>query len=441
MASPLETFVNTVRNMSTQGNLKDLHGFLNKSSDMLVKNSSQLDTVLETLDFEAQSMGVLAVLCVKLHSGPQGNDFEILFHQVKKLIDSCNPEQLKFASDSFAEMCHMLTIGLVNNQIPFIGLELMVKAIALLQSSPTQLTSVHSDLLLLCLKSNQLKFAQKYLVDMTDVNNENGTFDSRYFLSYFCYAAHIHTALKQFERAIYCYEVCVTMPALAVSHIMLEAYKRYVLLSLMIHGKLPVLPKYTSPVVHRYVRPLAQPYLDLATAFGSNTIAPLTAAFQKHQDVFTRDANVGLVKQVIKSWYRKVIQKLTQTFMTLSLNDMATRVGLASGAEAEKLVLNMIEEGEIYATISQDDSGSGMVIFHDNPDRHDNKRTMLRLQNSVDRIIELNQLLVGMDREVSVNPVYVKKASGMIEEMENSQDRSSQGYEKISAPKITTYPL
>ena len=35
----------------------------------------------------------------------------------------------------------------------------------------------------------------------------------------------------------------VTTPSLAVSHIMLEAYKKYVLVSLMLQGKLPPLPK------------------------------------------------------------------------------------------------------------------------------------------------------------------------------------------------------
>lgn len=55
-----------------------------------------------------------------------------------------------------------------------------------------------------------------------------------------------------------------------------------------------------------------------------------------------RENNWGLAKQVQQSLYKKIIQRLTQTFLTLSLNDMALRVQLPSVVEAEKLVLTMV---------------------------------------------------------------------------------------------------
>lgn len=47
----------------------------------------------------------------------------------------------------------------------------------------------------------------------------------------------IYTAVKNFERALYFYEIAITTPALTVSVIMLEAYKKYILVSLLINGK------------------------------------------------------------------------------------------------------------------------------------------------------------------------------------------------------------
>lgn len=47
----------------------------------------------------------------------------------------------------------------------------------------------------------------------------------------------IYTAVKNFERALYFYEIVITTPAMIVSHIMLEAYKKYILVSLLISGK------------------------------------------------------------------------------------------------------------------------------------------------------------------------------------------------------------
>lgn len=47
--------------------------------------------------------------------------------------------------------------------------------------------------------------------------------------------------------------------------------------------------------------------------------------------------------------------RLTKTFLTLSIEEMALRVGIESSTEAEKLLIKMIEEGIIHARISQKD--------------------------------------------------------------------------------------
>lgn len=41
---------------------------------------------------------------------------------------------------------------------------------------------------------------------------------------------------------------------MAVSHIMLEAYKKYILVSLILHGKVQPFPKYTSQIVGRFIK-------------------------------------------------------------------------------------------------------------------------------------------------------------------------------------------
>lgn len=80
---------------------------------MLLKYNQHLDTVLETLDLQQHSLGMLAVLCVKLGipppnstggSSPSPNptlDYhELLFAQVQEFITGCNGEQVRFAPDS-----------------------------------------------------------------------------------------------------------------------------------------------------------------------------------------------------------------------------------------------------------------------------------------------------------------------------------------------------
>jgi COP9 signalosome complex subunit 3 len=57
---------------------------------------------------------------------------------------------------------------------------------------------------------------------------------------------------------------------------------------------------------------------------------------------FFQDNNLGLVKQVLSSMYKRNIQRLTQTYLTLSLEDIASSVQLNTPKEAEMHVLRMV---------------------------------------------------------------------------------------------------
>ena len=58
-----------------------------------------------------------------------------------------------------------------------------------------------------------------------------------------------------------------------------------------------------------------------------------------------------------------IFLRLTKTFLTLSLEDVASKVGLASPKEAERQLVTMIEEGSIFARISQKDGNNLKSIF------------------------------------------------------------------------------
>ena len=66
---------------------------------------------------------------------------------------------------------------------------------------------------------------------------QNGYFDAKHFLLYYYYGGVIYAALKNYERSLYFFEVALTTPSSAISHIMLESYKKYILVSLILQGK------------------------------------------------------------------------------------------------------------------------------------------------------------------------------------------------------------
>ena len=63
------------------------------------------------------------------------------------------------------------------------------------------------------------------------------------------------------------------------------------------------------------------------------------------QDVLTQDHNLGLARQVRSALVRHNVRKLTSTYITLSLTDIAATAGLADVDATEALLRTMISSG------------------------------------------------------------------------------------------------
>lgn len=124
---------------------------------------------------------------------------------------------------------------------------------------------------------------------------------------------------------------------------------------------------------------------------------------------YSQDNNMGLINQALSSLYKHNILRLTQTYLTLSLQDIANSVHLGSPKEAEMHVLRMvffshlclqgifcmvflfvffslfvpqIQDGEIFATINQKD---GMVSFNEDPEQYKTCEMIDKLGSSIPR--------------------------------------------------------
>lgn len=105
-------------------------------------------------------------------------------------------------------------------------------------------------------------------------------------LQYFLYGGMIYMALKEWSKARHFLSIVISCPVVnAVSLIMVEAYKKWVLVNLLGYGtviflqlshadgvftkysKTASVPKITSPLALKTYRALARPYDALATTF------------------------------------------------------------------------------------------------------------------------------------------------------------------------------
>ncbi|TQD99505.1 hypothetical protein C1H46_014841 [Malus baccata] len=199
----------------------------------------------------------------------------------------------------------------------------------------------------------------------------------------------------------------VTSPMTSFNAIAVEAYKKHILVSLIHNWNFCTsLPKYTSSVCQRNLKNYCQPYIELAHCYVSGKIVHLEAMVDRHKEKYENDNNLGLVKQVLSSQYKRNIQRLTQTYLTLSLQDIANSVQLNSAKEAEMHVLQMIEDGQIFATINQKD---GMVRFLEDPEQYKTCHMIEHIDSSIQRIMALSRKLTAIDENISTDPLFLSK--------------------------------
>jgi COP9 signalosome complex subunit 3 len=154
------------------------------------------------------------------------------------------------------------------------------------------------------------------------------------------------------------------------------------------------------------------PYADFATAYEKKTNTAIKAELEKVKSHFVRDRNYGLAKQCMEALHRRNIQDLTRTYLTLSIEDITTLIGLNSEPDGarrvEGIIVRMIESGAIFATISHEHAG-GMVSFLDDPNQHNNTITMDMINAQIQKATAITAKLTAMDQAISSMPAFFNK--------------------------------
>ncbi|KAF2305982.1 hypothetical protein GH714_009245 [Hevea brasiliensis] len=366
----VESVVTQIQGLSSSAtDIAALHTYLKQADESLHTESARLLPFLDHLDPSIHSLGFsLSVYC-------------------RLVVSVCK---------RFKDQVMLL-------KAPMQGVAAMLSAVRKLQSSSAHLTTLHPEFLQLCLLSKSYKTGLSVLEDdIFEVDQPRDLFLYCYYGGMMCIGQ------KRFQKALELLHNVVTAPMSSINAIAVEAYKKYILVSLIHQGQFSTsLPKYASSAAQRNLKNFCQPYIELANSYSTGKIAELETYVQTSREKFESDNNLGLVKQVLSSMYKRNIQRLTQTYLTLSLQDIANTVQLNSPKEAEMHVLQMIQDGEIYATINQKD---GMVRFLEDPEQYKTCEMIKHIDSSIQRMMELSKKLTTMDELMSCDPLYLAKA-------------------------------
>ncbi|KAL5537375.1 hypothetical protein UlMin_045452 [Ulmus minor] len=387
---------------SDAGDISRLHMVLRQLEESLPSESARLFPALDQLDPSIHSLGYLFILDACSSDSISKEQASVLVLTISRFISCCLTDQIRLAPEKFVSVCKKLKDYVLLLEAPMRGVAPMLTAIRKLQISSEHLTALHPEFLLLCVLSKSYKPGLAVLQDdIFEVDQPRDLFLYCYYGGMTCIGQ------KKFRKALELLHNVVTAPMSSVNAIAVEAYKKFILVSLIHHGQFSTsLPKYTSSVAQRHLKNFCPTYIELAITYGTGKITELETYVQTHTEKFESDNNLGLVKQVVSSMYKRNIQRLTQTYLTLSLQDIATTVQLNSAKEAEMHVLQMIQDGEIYATINQKD---GMVRFLEDPEQYKSCEMIEHIDSSIQRIMALSRKLSAMDESIAIDPLYLAK--------------------------------
>ncbi|CAL0317392.1 unnamed protein product [Lupinus luteus] len=404
---PLDALITQIQVLSTSpSDFSHLHALLKHASNLILRfDSHRLSSLLSHLHPSLHSLGFLYILEASMTVPVSKQQAEILVPITTRFISACSMEQIQLAPDKFISVCKKLKDQVILLETPIRGVAPMLAGLRKLQVSTERLTPLHPEFLLLCL------LAKCYKTGLSILDDDTFEVDQpRDLYLYFYYGGMICIGQKCFQKALDLLHNVITAPMSTMNAIAVEAYKKYILVSLIRHGQVSnyILSSLYIDIAYRRITsfvflPFEQPYIELARSYGTGKIAELEEYVQTNTNKFESDNNLGLVKQVVSSMYKRNIQRLTQTYLTLSLQDIADTVQLNSPKDAEMHVLQMIQDGEIHATINQKD---GMVRFLEDPEQYKTCEMIDHIDSSIQGVIALSRRLATMDEQISCDHIH-----------------------------------
>ncbi|KAI7831267.1 hypothetical protein BC939DRAFT_438064 [Gamsiella multidivaricata] len=409
---------------------KTLAPFLNNLSEQFFSARSQDQA--DPVDALSPAVHSFAYLHFLVYRCKASHGFHpALLEKVWAFVTTCDGEQVRLASDKALSFAEALVNMATESQQPIIAIRPLATFIQRLQISPGQLTMIHPLLAKTCLLAQSFKDIVPILdSDISDVNPVQTHINYKDFLLYHYYGGMIYAYLKKFDRAVEFFKLAVSAPAEVASAIQVEAYKKYILTSLLHYGKVPVLPKYTATSVQRCLKMQCGPYSDFAMAYEKKSNIVIKTELEKIKTLLIRDKNYGLAKQCMEALHRRNIQDLTRTYLTLSIEDITSFIGLGSEPEGarrvEGIIVRMIESGAVFATISHEHAG-GMVSFLDDPNHHNNTGTMDMINSQIQKATAITSSLVAMDQAISSMPAFFNRGSQLWDRVGVPTDEADYG--------------
>ena len=272
----------------------------------------------------------------------------------------------------------------------------------------------------------------------------SGEISTRIFFEYYLLGAICYIGTRQWNKAQAFLEVVLVAPY-QVNHntcsaITVEAYKKWLLLGLLIDGNGRPIPAGFRGNALRYAKVLAKPYECVVEAFRSRKLDVLQAEIQEGMDVWAFDANTGLVLELVAALSKFEVARLGKTFAAVSIEEVS-RILAAVQPNTQKVldfVQSLIQRGELEAEVVPSQHG-GLGIIRFLPSSAAQKSEAQVTRELAIKSAQLQMLLkrvTDYDHQLEVSRDYLD----WLQKAKKARDADKKASQLGSAPQPTSYP-
>ncbi|EPS29113.1 COP9 signalosome complex subunit 3 [Penicillium oxalicum] len=375
-----------------------------------------------------------------------------IWPRIVSYLGSFDSVQSRYVGEEWRQLVELVAHIAQACSQPLVAVRLIRDAMLRLDPSCIVLTSTHLLLVRLCLRARAYSCAlpvlDRYICHfpssksraddasspllcashdsslcfITDASGLSSKLTYKDYLQYYLYGGMIYLALKQWTKAVHFLGIVISMPTTgSVSMIMVEAYKKWILVNLLDKGKVPSPSSLVAPNVVRVYQSLAKPYVNLAEVFEGGDISRLEAEIDAAHDVWRADNNLGLVSQVHSAHTKYTVTNITKTFAALTVRELRKQACFSRETEeaTESAIASLIMSNAISATLvhSTDPTKSTMVRFTDG-------RSAARLAHEQEIQVELareGQLLRTLSKSMGDVDYQLGLSNEFIDSLQMSQ--------------------
>ena len=256
----------------------------------------------------------------------------------------------------------------------------------------------------------------KYLTISSGLNTKITPKDAVEYL-FLCGVACI--GMRRWDDAQEWLECAMTYPSKegGISKIQVEAYKKWVLVSLLLEGKAVPIPTGVPSAAKKVFTAIAKPYEAVASIFETGTATRLKAEVEHGQGIWAQDNNDGFMDYVLVAYQRFQIINLGNIYSKISIPEIlnltmsaVTGAKLSGPQEMETLIRAMIQDGDLNATMSNAPGQPSVLTFHIGGPVKTEQEMKVALADVTGRVKAVTEQIHETDRRLTNEKDYITYA-------------------------------